>query len=158
MQLYWPLVGPIVQGFNSTVTGELHHGIDIAADPGTPVVSPVDGVVTFADLDDSGQNGGGTVRIRGEDGRDYVLVHVDAAVGSGRPVAAGQLVATVATPGTPAGGNAHQPHLHFQVEAGRGIYVDPTSLMAAASQPAAAATSSWLFPALVGLALLWVLS
>ena len=35
-------------------------------------------------------------------------------------------------PGTPAGGNAHQAHLHFQIEAGRGNYQDPTAFLASA--------------------------
>lgn len=152
MSLVTPVAGPIVQPFNSTITGEVHHGIDIAADPGTPVVAPVDGTVLFAGFDDSGVGGGLMIRMVGDDQWQYVLVHLGSvSIGAGARVAAGQTIGTVAQPGTAEAGNAHQAHLHFQVEAGRGNYIDPAPLLGGAVGVALAGVSS---SALAALALL----
>jgi murein DD-endopeptidase MepM/ murein hydrolase activator NlpD len=46
----WPVVGPVVQGFDPPASpfGSGHRGIDIAASPGTPIVAPAAGHVSFA--------------------------------------------------------------------------------------------------------------
>jgi murein DD-endopeptidase MepM/ murein hydrolase activator NlpD len=46
----WPVVGPVIQAFDppDTPYGSGHRGIDIAAEVGTTIVAPADGIVTFA--------------------------------------------------------------------------------------------------------------
>jgi murein DD-endopeptidase MepM/ murein hydrolase activator NlpD len=97
--------------------GAGHRGIDIAAEPGTPVVAPADGVVTFA-----GQVGGHLfVTIdHGGDLRSTCSWVSALSVRAGDVVRAGQEIARTGWghPGAPV------PHLHFGVRLGD-TYVDP---------------------------------
>lgn len=87
-----------------------HEGVDIIAARGTPVRSPVDGVVARVSARDEG-NEGFAVSIRDRDGTRHLLAHLDAppVVLVGERVAAGQLVGVVGS-----SGNARGPHLHYQ--------------------------------------------
>ena len=60
--------------FGADRGSHIHQGQDIMAAKGTPLVSPVAGTVFFSDYQPSGA--GHYLVIRGEDGRDYVFMHL----------------------------------------------------------------------------------
>lgn len=103
-----------------------HHGIDIAAPVGTPVLAPVAGVVERID-----HRGAGGLAVWLRDGtadRSYYFAHLDAiGVYRGQRVRAGGLIGTVGKTGNAA---TTPPHLHFAVHEGRQI-LDPWSFLAA---------------------------
>lgn len=118
-----PVAGPrsFGDGFLAPRDGgrRQHQGIDIFAKPGTPVVSPVSGVVGRAG-NDSGK-GGLRVWVNGDDGASYYSAHLSAVVVSpGQRVGAGSTLGSVGNTGNAAGS---APHLHF--EAHRGQAVNP---------------------------------
>ena len=102
---YRPPAGPYGPG---------NRGIDLASEPGGPVVSPADGVVTFA-----GQVGGQLfVVVRHADGvRTTMGTLASVTVVAGQRVGAGQQVGTT-------GGR-----LHFGARVGK-AYIDPNLLLA----------------------------
>ena len=110
----WPVVGTVtgVYGSRRILNGEPrrpHYGIDIAADAGTPVRSPADGVVALA-ADDLYFTGG-TVMIDHGFGVTTVLSHLDSVdVGAGRTVRQGDVVGAVGATGRVTG-----PHLDWRV-------------------------------------------
>jgi len=119
----WPVSGAIVRGFDppDDPYGSGHRGIDIAAQVGTVVTAPDDGVVTFA-----GKVGGRLFLTIDHGGGIFstcswltsVLVHKNDHVVRGQPVA------------TTGWGHTDLavPHLHFGVRKD-GTYVDPTSFL-----------------------------
>jgi murein DD-endopeptidase MepM/ murein hydrolase activator NlpD len=97
--------------FGAGRTGHSHQGQDILAAAGTPIVSPRAGFVSWRAF----QNGGAGhyVVVRGDDGRDYVFMHMldgSVAVQKGQAVAAGQQLGAVGSTGRSDG-----PHLHFEI-------------------------------------------
>jgi murein DD-endopeptidase MepM/ murein hydrolase activator NlpD len=112
----FPVRGPFTFGgdgarFGAGRTGHVHQGQDVVAAEGTPLVSPVAGYVFWSAYQKDAA--GYYVVIRGDDGTDYVLMHLQAgsvAVAKGQAVAAGQRVGAVG-----ATGDASGPHLHFEV-------------------------------------------
>jgi murein DD-endopeptidase MepM/ murein hydrolase activator NlpD len=91
--------------------GHIHEGQDIAADEGTPVVTPRGGTVSWIAYQAAGA--GYYVVIAGDDGRHYVFMHLQAnstIVVKGQTVAAGQRIADVGSTGGSDG-----PHLHFEI-------------------------------------------
>ncbi len=110
----WPVIGTItgVYGSRRMLNGEPrrpHYGIDIAADNGTPVHSPADGIVALAEADLYFT--GGTVMIDHGFGVTTVLSHLDSIdVGVGQPVRQGDVVGTVGATGRVTG-----PHLDWRV-------------------------------------------
>jgi len=115
----WPTVGWVTRGFQhggGPVT-PAHHGLDLAAREGTPVLATADGVVTFADWD---QDLGWLVEIN----HGYGLVtryghNSGLRVDSGQPVRRGQIIAVVGNTG-----RSTAPHLHYEVWNGN-TSVDP---------------------------------
>lgn len=104
----------------------VHEGIDITAEPGTPVLSMTAGVVENVGwLFYSGLR----VGVRGTDGRYYFYCHFSA-VGDGiRPGASvrpGQVLGLVGNTGYGPPGHRDEfpPHLHFGIERGS-QWVDP---------------------------------
>lgn len=122
MPSVWPTKGWITSNFGprrSPIRGgtRFHQGLDIAAASGTPILSPGDGVVTFAGYK-SGlgkvimiDHGYGVVSTYGHNSAYYVK--------EGDRVKRGELIGTVGRTGLATG-----PHLHYQIEVD-GIPVDP---------------------------------
>ena len=97
--------------FGAGRTGHTHQGQDIIAAEGTPVVTPVAGIVHWRAYQAKGA--GYYVVIRGDDGSDYAFMHFQAGstlVEKGRRVAAGQRLASVGSTGDSEGA-----HLHFEI-------------------------------------------
>jgi murein DD-endopeptidase MepM/ murein hydrolase activator NlpD len=110
----WPVFGPITSGFGemrlSSPSGEMrpHGGVDIAAPPGTPIVSPADGVVIF-----SGEESeyGLLICIDHGHGFSTAFGHLkELLVQTGDQVKIGQIIGTVGI-----SGNSTGPHLHYEV-------------------------------------------
>jgi hypothetical protein len=111
---------------NSDYGGD-HHGIDIFAARGTPVVSPVDGVVIRAGVASS--SSGNRVTVQDGCGWAYYMGHLDTiTVPEGARVRAGDAIGTVGNTGTPTA-----PHVHFNVNRDGDYYddIDPIGLLAA---------------------------
>jgi peptidoglycan LD-endopeptidase LytH len=92
--------------------GRSHHGIDIMAPRGTPVVAAADGVVTSLR---GNRLGGNVVWVLGAGFRTYYYAHLDAhapGLRVGALVRAGDVIGTVGATGNARGG---PPHLHFGV-------------------------------------------
>jgi murein DD-endopeptidase MepM/ murein hydrolase activator NlpD len=119
----WPVEGPVIRGFDppDNPYGAGHRGIDIGAEPGTPVRAAQEGVVAFA-----GPIGGS------------LFVSVDHADGirttyswlSTVAVRRGETVVRRSVLGTTGGGHpgVEPPHLHFGARLGNS-YVDPMTLL-----------------------------
>jgi murein DD-endopeptidase MepM/ murein hydrolase activator NlpD len=124
----WPVVGPVVRGFEPPETpyGSGHRGIDIATPVGTPVVAPAAGVVAFA-----GKVGGHLfVTIDHGGGLESTYSWVSATlVRKGDAVGAG---AVIALSGAGHPGSTRPPHLHLGVRLG-GSYVDPLAYLSPGS-------------------------
>jgi murein DD-endopeptidase MepM/ murein hydrolase activator NlpD len=101
----------------------LHKAVDVQAVKGTPVKSPVDGVVAKIDNDPEGL--GITVTIRDETGKEHTLGHLsETHVKEGDQVTAGQLVADVGSTGASSGA-----HLDIRIQDQQGNHEDPTALL-----------------------------
>jgi murein DD-endopeptidase MepM/ murein hydrolase activator NlpD len=107
---------------------EKHHGTDIFAERGTPVVAVASGRASVRE----DPKGGHTVELRADNGWRYYYAHLDsyAPALSGAPsapmggvvVAAGDLLGTVGNTGNAKGTS---PHLHFQLWPPGGSIADP---------------------------------
>ena len=102
-----------------------HHGLDLAAEEGTPVYASASGVVTFAEIDADSVYGNTVIRID-HDGSNsgYMTEYLHwkrSYVAEGEYVVAGQLIGEVGSIGYSTG-----PHLHFGVFDRRsGEFTDP---------------------------------
>jgi murein DD-endopeptidase MepM/ murein hydrolase activator NlpD len=109
--------------FGAARSGHVHQGQDITCAEGTPIVSPRAGSVYWVSYQAGGA--GYYVVVRGDDGRDYVFMHLEAgstAVVKGQVVSAGQMLGRAGSTGESTG-----PHLHFEIW--------PDGWYAAGSQP-----------------------
>ncbi|MBP9706207.1 MAG: M23 family metallopeptidase [Oligoflexales bacterium] len=108
-----PVSGWVASGFGwriSPFTGArtLHNGLDLAASPGTPVLSPADGVVLFSGAKEGYGNfimiahGYGIVSRYGHNAQNMVQ--------AGQKILRGEQIATVGSTGRTTG-----PHLHYEV-------------------------------------------
>jgi murein DD-endopeptidase MepM/ murein hydrolase activator NlpD len=112
----FPIQGPFGWGGDDARFGNdrgthSHQGQDLTAAEGTPLVSPVAGSVYWLDYQKGGA--GHYIVIRGQDGRDYVYMHLQEGsqlVAKGAIVASGQQIAAVGSTGRSTG-----PHLHFEI-------------------------------------------
>ena len=97
------------------ITGKMsfHHGIDVAAPTGTPLIAGTDGTVAHKG---SGASGGYTLLIRHAGNWHTVYYHLQKPSHRhvGEQVKAGDLVAHVGSTGRSTG-----PHLHFEVRRSR---------------------------------------
>jgi murein DD-endopeptidase MepM/ murein hydrolase activator NlpD len=97
--------------FGAGRTGHVHQGQDVVAAEGTPVVTPVAGIVHWKAYQATGA--GYYVVVRGDDGRDYAFMHLQegsTVVAKGQRVAAGQRLGNVGNTG-----DSHGAHLHFEI-------------------------------------------
>jgi murein DD-endopeptidase MepM/ murein hydrolase activator NlpD len=97
--------------FGSGRTGHTHQGQDVLAAEGTPVVSPLAGVVVARDYQASGA--GFYLTVDAADGRSLFFAHCQAdtfAVTVGQTIPAGQQLCRVGHTGDASG-----PHLHFEI-------------------------------------------
>jgi murein DD-endopeptidase MepM/ murein hydrolase activator NlpD len=110
----WPVFGPVTSGYGETrlasPSGEMrpHRGVDICVPPGTPIVSPADGVVTFC-----GQESEYGLLICIDHGHGFCTAYghlKELLVQTGEQVKIGQVIGTVGT-----SGNSTGPHLHYEV-------------------------------------------
>jgi murein DD-endopeptidase MepM/ murein hydrolase activator NlpD len=112
----FPVRGPYSLGgegsrFGSDRQTHSHQGQDISAAEGTPVVSPRAGTVYWRAYQQDGA--GHYLVVRGDDGRDYVFMHLKTGsllVDRGNRVGAGQQIAQVGNTGRSFGA-----HLHFEI-------------------------------------------
>ncbi|HEY6779326.1 MAG TPA: M23 family metallopeptidase, partial [Thermoleophilaceae bacterium] len=88
----------------------VHAGQDLPATAGTPLVAVVNGIIATRAYQAGGA--GNYVVLRGDDGFDYVYMHLrkPALSKPGQRVAAGQQLGEVG-----ATGRASGPHLHFEI-------------------------------------------
>eukprot|EP00959_Pyramimonas_sp_CCMP1952_P331275 6936915-Pyramimonas_sp.AAC.1 len=112
---------PVKQGYISSGYGprweSFHHGIDLAANLGVPIVAAEDGVVKFAK---SNGGYGNLLTIQHMGGYTTRYGHCDKLLKKvGQRVHSGEVIATVGNTGHSTG-----PHLHFEVRH-NGKAVDP---------------------------------
>jgi murein DD-endopeptidase MepM/ murein hydrolase activator NlpD len=109
----WPVQGRVSGSFGERIDpfsgeGAFHRGVDIAADVGTRIIAPADGVVRFSEI----VNGyGRTVLIDHGNGISTLFGHM-----SGYAVTPGELVHRGDTIGyVGQSGRSTGPHLHYEV-------------------------------------------
>lgn len=107
----------------------LHNAIDIFAEAGTPIVSPVAGKVIGAGS--GAKKGGNWVKVQGDDGLTYYFAHMKEipVVFAGDRINAGAHLGFVGATGSAQG---TQPHLHFTIKRD-GKYMNPASFLSAAN-------------------------
>ena len=121
----WHTYGGAGARFGAARTGHIHQGQDVLAATGTPLVAVTAGTVSYRAYQAAGA--GYYVVLHGNDGRDYVYMHLREAAlyGAGTPVTRGRVLGYVG-----ATGDAQGPHLHFEIWVGGwyakgGAPVDP---------------------------------
>ncbi|HEY9299488.1 MAG TPA: M23 family metallopeptidase [Phormidium sp.] len=110
-----PTVAPVALGYGwllhpGTRKVFFHSGLDLLANPGTPVLAAGDGIVAFA-----GERGnyGYLVVVNHQEGQQTRYAHLDSmTVTTGQPVRQGQQLGTVGGTGSP---DIETSHLHFEV-------------------------------------------
>ncbi len=139
----WPLPSPrlsvdlgFLERYEFSGATYTHRGVDIEADAGACISSPVDGTVSFVGevpAGDAGANGGSggdgatmrAVSVKMDDGRSVTLMPVqDSLVQEGAHVMAGQELGRLAASGDR---SSASPHLHMGLKRGSSYY-DPLSL------------------------------
>lgn len=110
----WPVAGRISSPFGDTRLSNAsggtrpHKGIDIAAPPGTPIVAPADGTVTFAGKE---AEYGRLICLDHGHGFTTMYGHLqELLVQIGEKVSKGQILGKVGH-----SGNSTGPHLHYEV-------------------------------------------
>jgi murein DD-endopeptidase MepM/ murein hydrolase activator NlpD len=105
--------------------GRKHEGIDIFAARGTPVVSPVTGIVTMVGQD---RLGGNVVRVLGPGRQVHYFAHLDriAPIRRWDVVEAGNVVGYVGNTGNARGAS---PHLHYGIYTAAAGAINPYPLL-----------------------------
>ncbi len=117
----WPLMGTITSGYGWRKSG-FHHGLDIAAELGTPIRAAASGKVIFA-----GKKPvyGNMIILEHADGKRTVYAHAQKLLAEEEEkVKSGQIIATVGVTG-----NSTGPHLHFEVRATANETENPLGLL-----------------------------
>ena len=136
----FPVYGPLVSfgdsygAFRGDVAGNWHHGDDIFAPLGAPLLACADGTVFSVGWNDVGGN---RLWLRDSQGNEFYYAHLSAfspLAKNGRHVKAGEVVGFVGNTGDAQG---TPPHLHFEVHPTSLLFmgydgaVDPTSYLRA---------------------------
>lgn len=148
-----PVEAPVTSGFRTSARPD-HHGVDLSAARGDPVVAASAGVVVISECSATlhgepyGCDQDGSPEVRGcgwyvkilhAHRRATLYCHFSEqpAVAVGDPVTTGQLVGYVGSTG-----NSSEPHLHFEVQQGRlfgpprsANAVDPVPFMTSQGAP-----------------------
>lgn len=131
----WPVSGPVLRSFSfgdDPFAAGHHRGLDVGAPPGTTVVAPAGGVVTFSGAI---PRSGRCVTIATEDGYSVTLVHLGSyTVDRGATVGEGDPVGTIGPSGEPEHPQGYV-HLGVRVTANEHGYVDPMALLPGAPGP-----------------------
>jgi murein DD-endopeptidase MepM/ murein hydrolase activator NlpD len=121
---YGPRVHPI------TGRPGFHRGVDLPVALGAPVYAVTDGLIVGRIFEDSpgGELAGNAVFI-GRDGWTFGYLHLlDVAVLLGQAVYAGDVIGYAGATGRVTG-----PHLHFEIRAPWGAYLDPAPYLESAT-------------------------
>ena len=127
----------LTTSLNGAITGKYgesrdngnHGGIDIGANLGIPIKSPIDGEVTKIAYEPGGY--GNYLQIRDSKGKYHLFAHLDKTpkLELGNKIKAGQEIAEVGSSGLSSG-----PHLHYQIDPEsnkeglkKGPHIDPNS-------------------------------
>jgi murein DD-endopeptidase MepM/ murein hydrolase activator NlpD len=135
----FPVYGPVsfidtFGGFRGDVPGNWHHGDDIFAPLGAPILACSDGIVFSVGWNEIGGN---RLWLRDSQGNEFYYAHLSAfspLAKNGRPVKAGEVLGFVGNTGDAAG---TPTHLHFEIHPASLIYlgydgaVDPTQYLTA---------------------------
>ena len=106
-----------------------HWGIDIATQPGTPVLAAADGVVTVIGWDPDGY--GHYIVLDHGSGWQSLYAHLQPDTLSGHRMTLGMVVRQGgAIGGLGSSGASTGPHLHFEVRQD-GVHIDPTRILGA---------------------------
>jgi murein DD-endopeptidase MepM/ murein hydrolase activator NlpD len=133
----FPVYGPAsftntYGAFRGDVPGNWHHGDDIFAPLGAPVLACADGIVFSAGWNDVGGN---RLWLRDDQGNEFYYAHLSAftpLAKNGRRVKAGEVLAFVGNTGDAQG---TPPHLHFEIHPSSLLFmgydgaVDPTAYL-----------------------------
>jgi murein DD-endopeptidase MepM/ murein hydrolase activator NlpD len=104
--------------------GRSHEGVDMLAPMGTPIHAVVSGVANFK----QNRLGGNAVSLIGDNGNRYYYAHLSSYEGESRRVNQGEVIGYNGDTGNATG----TPHLHFEVQPGGGLAVNPTPSVRAA--------------------------
>lgn len=100
----------------------IHHGVDLTAEEGTPVLATADGTVTKAEYK---AVYGHHVILTHADGSTSLYGHMQSlAVDAGQTVTAGEALGLTGQSGWATG-----PHLHFELRDAEGAAMDPTNVV-----------------------------
>jgi len=112
---YGPRIHPVTGNVGS------HRGTDYATPIGTPVYSPLSGVIAFVGEDD---RSGRYIGVKNEDFM-VSFSHLETQIGTaGDPISAGQAVAVTGNTGMSTG-----PHVHVTVKDASGNRIDPETVI-----------------------------
>jgi len=119
----WPLTGPVVADYGSTVSGERNDGINIAVPFGTPIHAAAAGQISYAGNELRGY--GNLVLIKHDDGYVTAYAHAERiVVNRGDYVQKGQVIGYAGQTG-----DVTSPQLHFEIRKGVAP-VNPRTLLA----------------------------
>lgn len=110
-----PATAPVALSYGwhqdpNTGQARFHSGVDLLANPGTPVLAVDAGTVAFAEPQG---NYGNLVVVNHSEGRQTRYAHLDSvSVRVGQSVQAGDRLGVVGATGRP---DTEQPHLHFEI-------------------------------------------
>jgi murein DD-endopeptidase MepM/ murein hydrolase activator NlpD len=120
----WPVSGPVISDFGTTLSGGRNDGINIAIPFGTPIHAAAAGQISYAGNELRGY--GNLVLIKHDDGYVTAYAHAERiVVNRGDMVTKGQIIGYAGQTG-----DVTSPQLHFEIRKGVAP-VNPRSLLAA---------------------------